>query len=110
MFIDNDNSCTPFVTGNRFYSARTKHVALRFFNIRERVKEGKIRIHHVPTQDQLVDIRTKRLNKATSQGPHQQNQRLWSLNGTGGPVKDLGAFAGSKLCCVGVRRPTRHKH
>ena len=62
LFNDNTSS-KLFVIGNKTCNAGTKHVALRFFCIRELLKEGKISTHHVPTQDQLVDIRTKHLNK-----------------------------------------------
>lgn len=58
-----DNTATLHVIGNRAYSSRTKHIALRFFYIRELVTEGKISIHHIPTEDQLADIGTKHLNK-----------------------------------------------
>ena len=67
LFID--NTSTHFVIGNRAYSARTKHVALRFFYIRELVKEGKISIHHAQTQDQLAHIRTEYLNNQRHREP-----------------------------------------
>ena len=38
-------------------------MALRFFYIRELIKEGNIAIHYVPTEQQLADIGTKHLNK-----------------------------------------------
>ena len=58
-----DNTATINVIGNQTFSARTKHVALRFFYIREFVKEEKISIHYVPTEDNLADIGTKHVNK-----------------------------------------------
>ena len=61
LFID--NTSTLFVVGNRTYSARTKHMALRSFYIRELVNEGRISIHHAPTQDQHADIGTTHRNK-----------------------------------------------
>ena len=57
-----DNTATLNVIGNQTFSGRTKHVALRFFYIREIVKEGKISIHYVKTDDNLADIGTKHLN------------------------------------------------
>ena len=62
-----DNNSTLFVIGNRTYSARTKHVTLRFFCIPGLVKEGKVSIHHVPAQVPRADIGTKRLNKQRHQ-------------------------------------------
>ena len=58
-----DNIATLNVIGNQTFSGRTKHVALRFFYIRKIVKEGRISIHYVPTEDNLADIETKHLNK-----------------------------------------------
>ena len=61
--LDIDKTATLNVIGNQTFSARTKHVALRFFYIRELVKEENISIHYVPTEDNLADIGTKHLNK-----------------------------------------------
>eukprot|EP00752_Nemacystus_decipiens_P015693 g14006.t1 len=58
-----DNTATLNVIGNQTFSGRTKHVALRFFYIREIMEEGRISIHYVPTEDNLADIGTKHLNK-----------------------------------------------
>ena len=58
-----DNTATLHALGNRSFSSRTKHIALRFFFIRELVAEGRISIHYVPTEDNLADIGTKHLNK-----------------------------------------------
>ena len=46
-----DSTATVDVNGNRAYSSRTKHVALRFFYIRELVKENKITTHYASTED-----------------------------------------------------------
>eukprot|EP00752_Nemacystus_decipiens_P018060 g16192.t1 len=58
-----DNTATLHALGNRSFSSRTKHIALRFFFIRELVAEGKISIHYVPTENNLADIGTKHFNK-----------------------------------------------
>ena len=58
-----DNTSALHVAGNRTYSSRVKHVALRYFFIQELVKEGRIGIHYVKTEDQLADIGTKYLSK-----------------------------------------------
>ena len=54
-----DNTAILNLIGNQTFSARTKHVALRLFYIRELVKEENISI----TQDNLADIGTKHFNK-----------------------------------------------
>ena len=58
-----DNTATLHALGNRSFSSRTKHIALRFFFIRELVTEGRTSIHYVPTEDNLVDDGTKHFNK-----------------------------------------------
>ena len=58
-----DNTSTLHVAGNRTYSPRAKHIALRYFFVQELVEEGMITIHYVNTQDQLADLGTKHLGK-----------------------------------------------
>ena len=58
-----DNTATLHVLGNQAFSSRTKHIALRYFYVRELVMEGAISIHYIPTVLQLADIGTKFLNK-----------------------------------------------
>ena len=45
------------------FSSRTKHISLRFFYIRELVKENKITMYYISTENQLADVGTKHLNK-----------------------------------------------
>lgn len=45
------NTSTLHVPGNRAYSSRVKHAALRYFFIQELVKKGRIAIHYVKTED-----------------------------------------------------------
>ena len=58
-----DNTATPHALGNRSLSSRTKHIAQRFFFIRELVSEGMISIQYIPTDISPADIGTKHLNK-----------------------------------------------
>ena len=58
-----DNTATLHALENRSFSSRTKHVALRFFFIRELVSEGRISIQLIPTDINPDDIGTKHLNK-----------------------------------------------
>ena len=58
-----DNTATLHVIGNGAFSSRTKHIALRFFYIRELVKQNKLTTHIISTERQLADIETKHLNK-----------------------------------------------
>ena len=58
-----DNTSTLHVAGNRTYSPRAKHIALRYFFVQELVEEGMITIHYVNPEDQLADLGTKHLGK-----------------------------------------------
>ena len=58
-----DNTTTLHVLGNQAFSSRTKHIALRYFYVRELVTEGAISIHYIPTDLHLADIGTKFLNR-----------------------------------------------
>ena len=58
-----DNTSALHVDGNRTYSSRVKHVAIRYFFIQELVKEGRITVKFVKAEDQLADIVTKHLSK-----------------------------------------------
>ena len=58
-----DNTSALYVAGNRTYSPRAKHVALRYFFVQELVEEGKVSIHYVKSEDQLADLGTKHHSK-----------------------------------------------
>ena len=58
-----DNTSALHVAGNRTFSPRAKHIALRCFFVQESVKVGKITIHFVKTEQQIVDLGTKHLKK-----------------------------------------------
>ena len=49
LFGDNTGA-VRHIAGNSTNSSRTKHIALRFFYLKELVKDSKITIHHVATQ------------------------------------------------------------
>ena len=57
-----DNTLTLDALGNRSFSSRTKHIALRYFCIRELVSEGRININYVSTENNLADIETTGLS------------------------------------------------
>ena len=61
LYIDNTSALR--VAGNRVYSSRVKHVSLSYFFIQGLVKEGRITIHNVKTEDQLADLGAKHLSK-----------------------------------------------
>ena len=61
--INSDSTGALSVAGNALFSSRTKHIALRFFFVRELIKRNNITLHLKPTQQMLADITTKRLSK-----------------------------------------------
>ena len=61
--INSDSTGALSVAGNAMFSSRTKHIALRFFFVRELIKRNKITLHHKPTRQMLADIATKHLTK-----------------------------------------------
>ena len=70
LFVKNTGAL--HIAGNSTYSSRTKHIALRFFFLKELIKEERITIHHEANTKQLADIGTKLLSKST----HQHLQEL----------------------------------
>ncbi|CAN0079265.1 unnamed protein product, partial [Ascophyllum nodosum] len=57
LYIENISAL--HVAGNRTYSPRAKHIALRYFFVQELVEEGNFTIRFMKTQDQVVDLGTK---------------------------------------------------
>ena len=102
------NSSALHVAGNRTYSPRTKHIALRYFLVQELVEDDTIIIVYVKTQDQLADIWTKHINKQRHRELINNIRGFWDLNDTEGLIIDVGVFAGTMFCCV--RRPTSQEH
>ena len=51
--INSDSTGALTVAGNAMHSQRTKHVALRYFFIRELVLRGQITLHHRPSEQSI---------------------------------------------------------
>ena len=58
-----DNTSARHVAGNRTYSPRAKHIALRYCFVEELVEEGKVGIRYVKSEDKLADLGTKHHSK-----------------------------------------------
>ena len=54
-----DSQGALVLAGNSKYSSRSKHVALKFVNLREWVKEKKLVLNFVSSKNQLSDIMSK---------------------------------------------------
>ncbi|CAB1110220.1 unnamed protein product [Ectocarpus sp. CCAP 1310/34] len=61
--INSDSTGALTVASNAMFSSRTKHIALRFFFLRELTKGHRITLHHQPSATMLADIATKHLPK-----------------------------------------------
>ena len=58
-----DNTSALHIAGNPTYSARAKHIALRYsFFLQELVGNGNISIHYVNAVNQVADLGTKNLS------------------------------------------------
>ena len=56
-----DNTSAIFLASNLVFHARTKHVEVDYHFVRERVVRGDLKVHFIPTVDQLADVLTKAL-------------------------------------------------
>jgi len=56
-----DNEAAIKLTKNPEYHARSKHIALRFHHLREKVLDGTIAPRYVPTKQNIADMLTKPL-------------------------------------------------
>ena len=59
LFEDNEGAVQLAI--NPLSSTRTKHIDVRYHFIRDKVREGKVDVRHIPSEDQRADILTKPL-------------------------------------------------
>ena len=60
-----DNLSALHMTINLVFHARSKHIELDYHYVREWVALGNLVTHHIPTNDQVADLFTKPVSKAT---------------------------------------------
>ena len=60
MYEDN-MSAMHLAKNGRSNSSRTRHIAIRYFFITDRIRSGEVELHYVNTRDQIADILTKPL-------------------------------------------------
>ncbi|KAI7953544.1 hypothetical protein MJO28_006091 [Puccinia striiformis f. sp. tritici] len=58
-----DNLSAKYLASNPFYHSRSKHIEIEFHWIREKVKEGFIRLEYCKTTEMIADLFTKNLGK-----------------------------------------------
>lgn len=54
-----DNLSTVLLAANPVLHARTKHIELDLYFVREKLMQQEIEVKHVPAQDQLADVLTR---------------------------------------------------
>ena len=63
-----DNQSAINISKNPVMHSRTKHIDVCYHFIREHVLNGNVELEFVPSSDQLADIFTKPLSRATFEG------------------------------------------
>ena len=61
---DNTACIVVATTTNPVHRMRTRHIALRFHNVREAVRDGVVSLKHVWTEHQVADIFTKSIPRS----------------------------------------------
>ena len=59
-----DNLNATYTCKNPVFHTKMKHLALDFLFVREKVAQGLLTVHHIPTEHQLADLLTKPLSKS----------------------------------------------
>ncbi|KAG9444532.1 hypothetical protein H6P81_015872 [Aristolochia fimbriata] len=60
-----DNISATFIAANPVFHARTKHIELDYYFVRERIAKGALQVKYIPTMDQVSDIFTKGLSRTS---------------------------------------------
>jgi len=58
---DNESKIRMLVNGKASCTSNSKHVAIKYFWCTDRIKKGKISVHHCPTDKMLADYMSKPL-------------------------------------------------
>ncbi|KAJ6861975.1 retrovirus-related pol polyprotein from transposon RE2 [Populus alba x Populus x berolinensis] len=67
-----DNVGATQLSSNPVFHSRMKHVAIDYHFLREKVQNGKLRVSHVSSADQLADLLTKPLPRSQFQYLHDK--------------------------------------
>ena len=59
-----DNQSTVMLTSNPILHQRTKHFELDLHFVREKVTQGVIAVHHIPSEEQTADVLTKAVSSS----------------------------------------------
>jgi histone deacetylase 1/2 len=75
-----DNIGATYLSANHVFHARTKHIEVDFYFVREQVTQKLLQIKFISSKDQLVDIFTKPLPLPTFED-YRRNLNLLSISG-----------------------------
>lgn len=84
-----DNLSSISLASNLVFHAQTKHIALKYHFVREKVVNKELKVHHIASQDQPVDIFTKPLSISRFSNYRSKLKVLLPLN-LRGAIKDNG--------------------
>jgi Reverse transcriptase (RNA-dependent DNA polymerase) len=89
ILIYEDNLGTIAMCTNDSYTARSKHIAVRYHHVRDLVNSGLVKINHISTHDQPADLLTKGLHKSQFlKLRHLLNLKLWTTLQNGSNAMD----------------------
>lgn len=63
MTIHNDNQSAQCLVKNPTLHSRSKHIAIRYHQVRDMFSKDEIKLKYVPTDDMMADVLTKNLCK-----------------------------------------------
>jgi hypothetical protein len=61
--IHYDNTSAINVSKNHVLHSKTKHIPIKYHFLREKVTNQVVKVHYIPTTEQIADIFTKTLAK-----------------------------------------------
>ena len=70
-----DNVGAIYLSANPVFYARTKHIELDYHFVREQIQQGKVVVRFISSEDQIADILTKPLGRASFKR-HRNKLRL----------------------------------
>ena len=61
IILEDNQGCIAIATNQRGMTSRTKHVATRYFAVRQFIEDGEVGVKYTPSEDNAADVFTKPL-------------------------------------------------